>query len=48
MILGKLPHYGIRDTENNWFSSYLANRNCFFTVNGFYFDQRNFRHGVPQ
>ena len=34
-MLNKLSHYGIRDTTNNWFSSYLANRNQFVTINGF-------------
>ena len=40
--LNKLSHYGMRDTANNWFSSYLAkNRNQFVTVNGFYSDLQN-------
>ena len=34
-MLNKFSHYGIRDTTNNWFSSYLAHRNQFVTINGF-------------
>ena len=47
-MLNKLSHSGISDTENNWFSSYLANRNQFVTVNGFHSDLENVRLGVPQ
>ena len=48
LLLDKLSHYEIRDTANSWFSSYLANRNRFVAVNGFYFDLRNVLHVVPQ
>ena len=40
--------YGIRDTPNNWFSSYLTNRNQFVTINSFYFDLQYARPRVPQ
>ena len=36
------------NTANNWFSSYLANRNQFVTINGFYFDLWSVGFGVPQ
>ena len=38
ILLNKLCHYGIRDMSNNWFSSCLANRNQFVTINDFYSD----------
>ena len=48
ILLNKLSHYGIGDTANNWFSSYLANRNQFVTINGFYSDLRNVRLEMSQ
>ena len=48
LLLNKLSHYGIRDTANNSFSSYLANRKQFLTINGFYPGLRNVRLRVPQ
>ena len=47
-MLNKLSDYGIRDTVNNWFSSYLANRNQFVTINGFYSDLKNVRLRMHQ
>ena len=41
ILLNKHSHYGIRNTTNNWFSSYLTNRNQFATINGFYSDFQN-------
>ena len=41
ILLNKLSHYRIKDTANNWFSSYLAKRNQFVTIHGFYSDLRN-------
>ena len=41
ILLNKLSHYGIRNTENNLFSSYLAYRNQFVTINGFHSDLEN-------
>ena len=48
ILLNKLSHYGIRDAANNCFPVYLANRNQFVTINGFYSDLQNARLGVPQ
>ena len=35
ILLHKLSHYGIRDINSCWFSSYLSNSNQFVTINGF-------------
>ena len=35
ILLHKLSHYGIRDKNSCWFSSYLSNSNQFVTINGF-------------
>ena len=35
VLLHKLSRYGIKDTANCWFSSYLSNRKQFVTINGF-------------
>ena len=36
--LNKLSHYGTRDAAKNRLYSYLANRNQFVIINGFYSD----------
>ena len=48
ILLSKLFHYGIRGTSNNWFRSYLTNRQQFVTVNGKDSDLRIMKFGVPQ
>ena len=48
ILLSKLCHYGIRGTSNNWFRSYLTNRQQFVTVNGKDSDLRTMKFGVPQ
>ena len=35
IFLHKRSHYGIRDTANSWFSSYLSNKKPFVTIHGF-------------
>ena len=35
MLLAKLNHYGIRGVSNDWFKSYLSNRNQYVSINGF-------------
>ena len=34
MLLAKLNHYGIRRVSNDWFKSYLSNRNQYVSING--------------
>ena len=34
ILLSKLNHYGIRGTTNNWFQSYLSNRQQYVSING--------------
>ena len=33
-LLEKLDHYGIRETENQWFKSYLSERSQFVSIEG--------------
>ena len=35
ILLTKLNHYGIRGVSNDWFKSYLSNRNQYVSINGF-------------
>ena len=35
ILLAKLNHYGIRGVPNDWFKSYLSNRNQYVSINGF-------------
>ena len=48
VLLEKLKYYGIRGIENNWFKSYLSNRNQFVFVSGEKSDIKIIKHGVPQ
>ena len=48
ILLKKLEHYGVRDTEYNWFESYLSNRKQYVFVNGISSEIRNITSGVPQ
>ena len=34
-MLAKLDHHGIRGTSNDWFKSYLSNRNQYVFINGY-------------
>ena len=34
ILLAKLNHYGIRGVSNDWFKSYLSNRNQYVSISG--------------
>ena len=44
----KLNHYGIRGVSNDWFKSYLSNRNQYVSINGFDSGFAAINCGVPQ
>ena len=41
-------YYGVKNTANNWFSSYLENRTQFVTINGYSSDLHFIHCGVPK
>ena len=47
ILLGKLSHYGIKNTKHKWFSSYLGNRRQYCRVNGITSNVENITCGVP-
>ena len=48
ILLKKLEYYGIRGLANNWFKSYLSNRQQFVSINGFNSSKKTMKYGVPQ
>ena len=48
MLLAKLNHYEIRGVSNDWFKSYLSNRNQYVSINGFDSGLTTINCGVPQ
>ena len=48
ILLAKLNHYGIRGVSNDWFKSYLSNRNQYVSKNGYEFGLAALNCGVPQ
>ena len=48
ILLAKLNHYGIRGVSNDWFKSYLSNRNQDVSINGFHSGLTSVNCGVPQ
>ena len=48
ILLQKLERYGIRGNINNWFRSYLQDRNQFVSILGHDSNKRTLTYGVPQ
>ena len=48
ILLKKLEHYGFRGAINDWFRSYLTDRQQKVVINGFESASRTMNHGVPQ
>ena len=48
ILLGKLPEYGINDTELNWLTHYLFNRTQQVVVNSVHSETNYITCGVPQ
>ena len=43
-----MNHYGIRGATNDWFKSYLSNRNQYVSINGFDSGLTSINCGIPQ
>ena len=48
ILLAKLNYYGIRGVSNDWFKSYLSNRNQYVSINGYESGLAAINCGVPQ
>ena len=48
ILLAKLNHYGICGVSNDWFKSYLSNRNQYVSINGYESGLAAINCGVPQ
>ena len=48
ILLAKLNHYGICGVSNDWFKSYLSNRNQYVSMNGFDSGLTTINCGIPQ
>ena len=48
ILLKKLEYYGIKGKANDWFNSYLTNRQQFVSINGYKSTNQIMKYGVPQ
>ena len=48
ILLAKLNHHGIHGVSNDWFKSYLSNRNQYVSINGFDSGLTSINCGIPQ
>ena len=48
ILLSKLHHYGIRGKANDWFKSFLVNRNQYTSINDANSTSEKVMYGVPQ
>ena len=48
ILLAKLNHYGIRGASNDWFRSYLSDRQQYVSINGYDSGLTKLNCGVPQ
>ena len=48
ILIGKLQYYGIRGTANNWFKSYMSNRQQQVKIGDIYSENKVITCGVPQ
>ena len=48
ILLSKLNHYGIRGVSNDWFRSYLSDRQQYVSINGYDSGLTKLNFGVPQ
>ena len=48
ILLSKLYHYGIRGKANDWFKSFIVNRNQYTSLNNTNSTSEKVMYGVPQ
>ena len=48
ILLAKVNHYGICEVSNDWFKSYLSNRNQYVSINGYESGLAALNCGFPQ